>query len=176
MKLPWEGILGALGGYAVFIGLGVLFARKVVEKVVETTAKGFESAYTRAENAHKKQLEIAGSIDLDLRQRRIGAYQEMWARTSLLPMWPRAKNVTYEKLNELSEALRDWYFGSGGMYLSAKTRETYGDLQQAIKAVLDQTGSGPLTEQHYDSVRDKCSALRSQMTDDILSRRPAPLA
>lgn len=175
MNFPWDGLVGVVGGSAVFAAFGVPFAQKVVEKVVETTSKGFESAFVRAEEAHRKQLEIAGSIDLDLRQRRITVYQEMWGRTSLLPKWPRATNVTYEKLTALSEALRDWYFNSGGMYLSTKGRDAYGHLQDAILAVCKEK-SGPLDPTHYEVVRDKCSALRTQLTDDILSRRAAPLS
>jgi hypothetical protein len=57
-----------------------------------------------------------GEIDADLRKRRIDAYTPLWKATALLPQWPRATDVTYAKLQELSVTLRTWYFDVGGMY------------------------------------------------------------
>src|SRR5271165_1669090 len=110
MSLPWETIFGAAGGSAAVTVLGVLFVQRILEKLVDTTANSFESALSRAEETHKKQLELAGGIDLDLRERRKNVYADIWGKMKLLPKWPRAAAVRYEDLAKLGETFRDWYF------------------------------------------------------------------
>jgi hypothetical protein len=82
--------------------------------------------------------------------------------------------LTYRDLLVLSKELKTWYFETGGMYLSAKARATYGDLQQEITSVLQEGTEGMLRDRDYDVVRLRCSALRSELTADLLSRREAP--
>src|SRR4051794_8281989 len=122
---------------------------------------------------YSNALERRTKIDESLRDKRIDLYQKLWAKTKLLPKWPRSSDVTYEQLFGLSEELRDWYFDEGGIYLSAKARAVYGDLQDAIGAVLQGHKSGPVSDLDYASVRAKCSALRTELTTDLLSRRRA---
>jgi len=118
----------------------------------------------------------AGEIDLDLRKRRVEVYGELWKYTALLPKWPRAEDVTYEQLRALSQNLRKWYYEIGGMYLSRTAHdEAYGPLQGAIAKVLGEGRSGALSPADYEAVRQKCSALRSQLAADIESRRDSPL-
>jgi hypothetical protein len=69
------------------------------------------------------------------------------------------------------------------MYLSRDARERYGAMQQAIAEVLEarrRGGTGarldePLRDADYDLVLVRCSALRTELTDDLLSRRGAGL-
>lgn len=157
-------ILGAAGGTGVIIAglsawLGKVWANRIAE-------------------AQKQALKIATEIDLDLRERRIEVYKELWEATAILPKWPRAEDVTYEKLSELSETLRAWYFqkGGGGMYLSRKAHEHgYSPLQDALAELLKRDLSGKLSEEHYDFIRNKCRTLRHRLTEDIESRREGPL-
>lgn len=119
---------------------------------------------------------LSGEIDLDLRKRRIDAYATLWKATSALPKWPRDESLRYEDLRALSEGLRAWYYETGGMFLSRKTHaEGYGPLQGAIAQILREGRSGPLTPGDYETVREKCSALRTLLADDIESRRASPL-
>ena len=119
-------------------------------------------------------LDARAKIDEGLRNERFAVYKILWKKTELLPKWPRSATVTYEQLTHLSEQMRDWYFNEGGIYLSAKSRKTYGDAQEAIQAVLEQHNKGPITTLHYDEIKDKLSSLRTQLTNDLLSRRSAP--
>jgi hypothetical protein len=117
-----------------------------------------------------------GEIDLDLRKRRIEVYESLWKSTALLPKWPRAESVTYADLAALSQQLREWYYGSGGMYLSKTSRdEGYGPLQGAITSVLGEGKIGVLSPADYEAVRKKCSALRTMLTEDIETRRESPV-
>lgn len=72
--------------------------------------------------------------------------------------------------------MRDWYFNEGGIYLSVKSRKSYGDAQDAIQTVLGEhkNEKAPLSDPHYEKARKGFSQLRTQLTNDLLSRRSAP--
>jgi len=177
--MPWDIILGALGGSSISIivtvVLALIFAQRIIEKAVDTSARRFDSSILLAEETFKKRLDLEAQIDIHLREKRITVYQKLWQATALLPKWPRAKNLTYEHLIKFSETLRDWYFQEGGMYLSKDAREAYGALQDEIWAILGDQPTGDLQPEHYDKIREQCSTLRRELTDDILSLRAAPL-
>ncbi len=118
---------------------------------------------------------LAQDIDLDLRKRRIEVYNELWRTTALLPKWPRAIGVTYEQLLGFSESLRTWYFEKGGMYLSRSAhRHAYSPLQDELAEILRMYKTGLISDEHYDAIRKRCSALRTALAGDIESRREGP--
>lgn len=173
--MPWEAILGgATGGVAVAIVVAVLFLKSVTEKMVEAAQKRFESALKRAEELHKSTLAMATTVDTDLRGRRITVYSELWKKTGALPQWPPNRDLTYRDLSDLTAELRKWYFESGGMYLSTTAREAYGAVQESLTTVLGRNEDGKVSDSDYDAIRGKCSALRTELTRDLLSRREAP--
>jgi hypothetical protein len=111
-------------------------------------------------------------IDVDLRKSRIEVYAQLWESTALLPMWPKASGVTYAQLMQFSESLRTWYFEVGGMYLSRSThKNAYSPLQEALKGLLQSHLSGGISDEHYESIRKRCSTLRTALAGDIESRR-----
>jgi len=102
---------------------------------------------------------------------RIEAYRALWALTDVLPKWPRAKGVRYQRLQEFSGQLREWYFGNaGGMFLTRLAHNRYSALQDALTALTDQYPKGVVREKHYDAIRELCSALRTQLARDLGSR------
>jgi hypothetical protein len=110
---------------------------------------------------------LLGQIDIDLRERRIETYKDLWEATAVFPKWPRAIAVTYEDLLKFSQVLRQWYFHRGGMYLSRTThRDGYTVLQTTIEDILRAHPSGVILEGHYDLVRERCSSLRSYLATD----------
>ena len=120
-------------------------------------------------------LDAQTKVDERLRQDRFTVYTVLWEKTGLLPQWPRSTTVTYEKLTGLSEEMRDWYFTQGGIYLSAQARKSYGDAQEGIQMVLqEEQTSETITELQYNELKGKLSKLRTQLTQDLLSRRSAP--
>jgi hypothetical protein len=131
-------------------------------------------------NRIEKKIQMASQIDLDLRKRRIEVYKELWEFTDILPNWPRAKDVTYDGLKKYSEDLKNWYFHKGGMYLSRKTHHNgYSPLQTALSHLLKENHLGKVSDKndkdHYESIRKRCSTLRTCLTEDIESRREGPL-
>ena len=156
----WESVLfsaiGAAGGSVVIVGALAAWLGSVWKERIARTETLF------------------GQIDTDLRQRRIEVYKELWELTGLLPKWPRDETVTYERLLAFSQKLRVWYFTRGGMYLSRTSQsDGYKPLQDKIAEILRDKPSGALSTPHYDTVRERCSDLRTHLTADIESRREA---
>jgi len=175
--MPWQAILGgATGGLAVFIVIAVIFIKSLTEKLVEGAEKRFESALKRSEELQRSTLALATAVDTDLRQRRIDVYADLWKKTGALPRWPRNFELTYQDLLDLTADLRSWFFDTGGMFLSAKAREAYGDVQESLTSVLRDNKDGQIKvgESDYDAILARCSALRAELTHDLLSRREAP--
>lgn len=115
-------------------------------------------------------LEKRTKVDENLRNSRIEVYKILWKKMELLPKWPKSTNVTYEKLNNFSVELKDWYFDGGGMYLSEKARKAYGNLQEAVSNVVGKGNEGTIKDDEYKLVRGKCGLLRTEITKDLQSR------
>lgn len=121
----------------------------------------------------KHLLDTRMKVDENLRTTREPRYRQLWKITKLLPEWPRAE-VTYEQLRDMSTKCRSWYFEVGGMYLSARSRELYSGVQDRLAAFFSDelvARNEVISDDTYDEIRSSCSALRTSMTDDLLSRR-----
>lgn len=146
---------------------------QVVLSTVAGAVAGFLAALIRS------YFESRAKVDEQLHQSRTDLYQELWRQTAILPKWPRATDVTYERLASLCAWLRDWYFGvgdvrervPGGLYLSAPAGKQYARVQELLAAHV---GEGPIADQEYERIRTALSELRTQITEDLLSRRGAP--
>lgn len=115
-------------------------------------------------------------IDESLREQRLSVYQDLWGKTKLLPKWPKASDVTYGKLNGLSEELRDWYFGKGGIYLTKESRDAYGEVQKNLCEIVNahpNEADTNISDSEYDKIVESCSLLRTKLTDDLQSRKRA---
>jgi hypothetical protein len=130
-------------------------------------------------------------IDESVRKARLQVYESLWRKFGFIPKWPQG-SATPAQLQQLSRSLRDWYFGTapetalatpedvdkthpGGMYLSTKSREKYNEFQTAIQTLAqtvdDRTVDDPISGDAYDQLQKKVSALRVEITEDLLSRR-----
>ena len=178
-------ILAALGGVAGIVAGALFLGKLVAEKSADAALKRFESSLKRAEDEHRSSLNrleegyrtslsFGSAIDTDLRTRRIPVYGELWEKTGSLPLWPRNSQLQYSDLDQLTRDLRDWYFKRGGMYLSKSARDAYGEVQKHIATVLEKKPSGLVTDTDYAALQARCSALRTELTKDLLSRREAP--
>lgn len=125
---------------------------------------------TAADTASGSSTYNIGATEV-LHRERIAAYRPLWELTRVLPKWPKAENVQYGDLYKLSEALRDWYFvGGGGLFLSRNAHSAYAAIQNALTSILTEDSSGPVLVEHYDAVRELCSALRTCLAADIGAR------
>jgi hypothetical protein len=171
--MPWDAIVGSASGSAVVLILGLWLAQKWLDNQIRTAQAQLESSLRRAEEVYEARVQHTFSVDTDLRERRIKVYAPLWRLTGILPLWPRNDELEYRHLKSLSRDLREWYFESGGMYLSTEARTAYGAVQKSLKSIYSRSDVERVSEDDYDRIQDKCSTLRSRMTDDLLSRRSA---
>lgn len=75
-------------------------------------------------------------IDEGLREQRLQVYPQLWAHTSIVSTWPRT-GATWCQLNCVHEKLRQWYYGSGGLFMSERSREFYGYVQELVSLLVD---------------------------------------
>lgn len=124
--------------------------------------------------------ELRVEYDKDVRQHRIDAYKPLWQITGRFPQYARSEPVTYAITQQFSVDLREWYFETGGIYLTKGSLAAYLAVQELVKQRLEsrQSGVAPDTElapDDYDTVRSACSALRSQLLADVGTRKESEL-
>lgn len=127
--------------------------------------------YLRAVTIHYPQGNIAAEVAARATELLEGLAQEP---ATLRPKdeLQRERIVTYDDLHKLSVSLRDWYFNEGGgMFLSRTAHTSYAALQDSLTAIRLEHPSGDVTNEHYDAVRELCSALRSRLARDVGARQ-----
>ncbi len=79
--------------------------------------------------------------------------------------------MTYLNLVDFSRDLRHWYFHAGGIYLSTEARGTYGKVQDTVATVLKDASEGRISDGHYEQGREAWSLIRTELKQDLLSRK-----
>jgi hypothetical protein len=123
--------------------------------------------------AYKSRKELESLYDIELRRLRIKAYLKLWKELEPLADWSPPGPVTNGSLGRLSKALRSWYFTSGGLYLSGKSRAPYFNLQEALTQVSEGRPADDETEPEADTrqmLHALASRLRTATTDDVATR------
>ncbi|BAM01375.1 MULTISPECIES: hypothetical protein [Caldilinea] len=138
---------------------------------------GIVGTYLTAILKFRKDLEA--EYDKDLRSRRLDVYKTLWNHLQLVARYDLPKPLTPSTLEELTIAMRTWYFNEGGIYLSEPTRARYFELKEAIKLVLETQNASSnqeLNEHDRQRVLNLASLLRASMTSDVGTRKSSPLA
>ncbi|HEX8600055.1 MAG TPA: hypothetical protein VF952_16255 [Chloroflexia bacterium] len=176
-----QAIIAALGasGLAGLIVGGIVLT--LVQRFLDRAERRFEGEITRLNETHKSMLQVGTTLDTRLREERTPVYLELWKEMAILPRYPRRDDVTLGMMYQFSVNLREWYFTKGGLYLSEQAKDAYLDVQASIwhgdhleAAMRARFSEKLIDDEYYDTVRDKCSRLRTELTDDLLSRRQAP--
>jgi hypothetical protein len=115
----------------------------------------------------RRNLEV--TFDTSLRELRITAYKDLWKKLDVLAKYGRPAPLTDKEAHDLAETLRIWYFETGGIFLSTRTRRDYFALLDGLENV----GGGSETDDEF--LRVLGSRLRSGMTADVGTRRTFPL-
>lgn len=121
----------------------------------------------------KSWYDYKNAVLKQLWEKRYENYKELLKMTGLLPLYPAKSEVKYKDLLKTSEEMRDWYFFEGGLLLSKNTRDKYFDVQMKIQSVLEKRNEQGMLDEiknDYESIRNKFSELRTEMTNDLLSR------
>ncbi len=129
----------------------------------------------------KGALDSRAKESEELRQLRIEAYKSIWKLTSAVARWPK-QHPSFADFWVLHLALRDWYYQTGGLYLSENARARYGDLQELLDAYLSGRAPDDSTpvprdpdrrrvESPYDALMKTASDFRTALTEDLATRR-----
>jgi len=124
--------------------------------------------------AGKNYLDSRREVDISLRSQREPTYKDLWQMTRRFQTWPPSP-VSYADGENFQSQLTDWYYGGGGLYLSRASQRQYQGLQEALAEVIATTPVGKRATAMEDPqrrvIRDRCSSLRTALTDDLLTRR-----
>jgi hypothetical protein len=123
--------------------------------------------------AYKSRKELESLYDIELRRRRIDAYVQLWKLLEPLAYWSPPRPLTYHALDQLSRALRSWYFSSGGLFLSRTTRGPYFNLQEALTRLGETAPADEDAQPELDTLkilRALASRLRTFSTEDVATR------
>jgi hypothetical protein len=118
--------------------------------------------------------------DADLRKRRINVYTDLWSRLEPLAKYAIKPSLSEVDVKKLSESLREWYFETGGLFLSADARGDYFALQDILTQLAggwgwDSQRRQNLTPPAREYLRLHGSHLRTSITQDVGTRtRPKP--
>jgi hypothetical protein len=120
----------------------------------------------------KTRKDLESAYDIELRKHRIEAYGALWKLLQPLAFYSPPGALTYEGVRKLSEELRRWYYETGGLFLSERTREPYFELQRALTglSVGLQDEETVTNEQIVEIVKALASRLRTTSTQDIETR------
>ena len=119
-----------------------------------------------AGTAYKSRKALEAEYDIDLRKARVDVYMKLWSELQVLAKYsPTAFNRA--TVEQLSVALRRWYFEQGGLFLSERARDKYFDLQEALVQTLGgRDDPTPLRE----LLRTRGSNLRTALAEDVATR------
>lgn len=122
--------------------------------------------------AYKSRKDLEAQYDIKLREERIEAYKVLWKELEPLAYYAPEKPLTYQVAHDLSRDLRKWYYETGGLLLSERTREPYFDLQRALAKIrlADAKPEDALPGSAIDAVKQLASRLRTSTTDDVATR------
>jgi hypothetical protein len=123
----------------------------------------------------KSRKDLESAYDIDLRKLRIEAYKSLWELLQPLAFYSPPGPVTYGNVKDLSKKLRVWYFETGGLFLSERTREPYFEFQRALtglsaRATDEEKEEAVVDEQIVEIVKALASRLRTTSTVDISTR------
>jgi hypothetical protein len=125
----------------------------------------------------KAKRDLQFEYDKKLHDERLAAYKGLWKLFEPLAKYSPPSTITYKTVRDLSANMRQWYYETGGIFLSTDARVRYFAVQDAIKEILDKRNSAqdadPLKREQIKMVFDKGSELRTIITKDLRSRARA---
>ena len=152
---------------------------EVVVALVGLVGVLLTAVITAIATAAKVRRDLEADYDLALRNERLAAYRELWRRLEPLAKYFRAEEVTYRRLQRLGTDLRSWYFHTGGIYLTAHSRDAYFHLQDGLRDSVEARGEEldrELDPHAFEDLRERSSRLRTSLVSDVRTRRESALA
>ena len=134
------------------------------------------AAITHFSTRSKIRLDLSAQYDKQLQESRLAAYITLWAMLEPLARFGRENEVTYAVLLGISTKTRQWYFQTGGIYLTRASADHYTKWKKLMQLVLD---DADLKKQPDSSIPDKQrddiiaagSTFRTSLSEDIGTKR-----
>jgi hypothetical protein len=140
-------------------------------------AAGLVSAIlTHFSTRAKLRLDLAAEYDKKLQESRLAAYKELWAMLEPLARFGRDQPITLALLRDISDKTRRWYFQTGGIYLTQRSRGPYFAWKEAMQPLLDDANvarspEAPISDPRLEQIIGTGSKLRTSLSDDIGTKR-----
>lgn len=118
--------------------------------------------------------DLQAEADNDLRNQRLQAYEDLWKLLPVLARYDRPKPLNAATLQELTEAMRDWYFDKGGLFLTEESRPAYFKLKDAIAKALESLKGQPekeLDDAQVNILVESASDLRTRLANELGTRK-----
>lgn len=112
-------------------------------------------------------------IDSEIRKLRTAAYLELWKLLKALARYDLPQPLSVVVLNDLTVAMRNWYFDSGGLFLSENSREPYFELKELIRQMIGQPRQqvdAALSNDEVGQIMAAASKLRASLARDLGTR------
>ncbi len=86
----------------------------------------------------KIRLDLTVENDKKLRDERLRVYKDLWVLLKPLARYSPEIPLTYQKIKDTSEKMRNWYFDEAkGIYLSKESRKPYFELKKSLQQIID---------------------------------------
>jgi hypothetical protein len=124
----------------------------------------------------KVRLDLTIEYDKELHQERLKAYQALWPKLKPLAQYSPEQPLKYQIVKDTSEKMRDWYFDTGGIFLSRESREPYFALKKEMQVIIDNPELQSNKDAQLDSkwikpLHELATTLRKALSDDVGTRR-----
>ena len=124
----------------------------------------------------KIRLDLTAEYDKELRKDRLEVYKKLWTLLKPMARFSPEGPLTYQIVKDTSESMRDWYFDTGGIYLSQEARKPYFDLKAVMQEIMDDSklaeqADKPLEDPRVDTLLQLGKDLRESLAADIGTRR-----
>ncbi len=104
-------------------------------------------------------------------------YTELWKCLGKMT-YSESQPLTYKRLNEVSQCLRDWYNGEGGLFFSQNSSLQYHTMMAKMAMVMpaeDNKEDNIVSRIHVTWIASQAGRLRSALARDIGTRRKSRL-
>lgn len=120
------------------------------------------------------------AMDLDLRNKRMEVYRGLWQSTKSWAEYYRGEPKNSSDVDTLLRMLHDWYFDTGGMYLSNTNRENLFALKKRLIPIAeefqkDKNKNYPLPPETRNEIIDQCHDLRTGLSQELGVRKDISL-
>ncbi|MGD9367361.1 MAG: hypothetical protein PVH87_16805 [Desulfobacteraceae bacterium] len=121
----------------------------------------------------RKQFEA--SAELQRRENRIPVMQKLWEQMRPFSFFGKPQNERKELLSKISNDLTQWYYKTGGLYLSETSQKYYVRFQEAIETIIkkyrfSEVNLNKLSHSEFHLLQEEASALRTLTARDCGTR------